>query len=147
MHTEARALGSIITYVSQSTRRSRVTVSLRIHFSLRHCCCFSEKPKRVDCRDHNPGAAGARELACRAPGAIIIGGGCEFVLAFFETHSGSFCSFTSSRLAKNLIGESWRTVDSSLLYSNLRGLSTTAQKYRPVSGAMALSRGHPCCYH
>ena len=30
----------------------------------------------------NPGAAGARKLAYRAPGAIIIGGGCEFVLAF-----------------------------------------------------------------
>ena len=34
-----------------------------------------------------PGAAGARKLAYRAPGAIILGGGCEFVLAFFETHS------------------------------------------------------------
>ena len=33
-----------------------------------------------------PGAAGARELAHRAPGAIIIGGGCEFVLEFLETY-------------------------------------------------------------
>ena len=33
-----------------------------------------------------PGAAGARELAHRAPGAIILGGGCEFVLEFLKTH-------------------------------------------------------------
>ena len=35
---------------------------------------------------NNPGAAGARELAHRAPGAIILGGGCEFVLEFLKTH-------------------------------------------------------------
>ena len=39
---------------------------------------------RVD--DSYPGAAGARELAHRAPGAIILGGGCEFVLEFLETY-------------------------------------------------------------
>ena len=52
-----------------------------------------------------PGAAGARELAHRAPGAIILGGGCEFVLAFFKPcfrQSGGLTSFTCSRLAKNL---------------------------------------------
>ena len=37
-------------------------------------------------REHYPGAAGARELAHRAPGAIILGGGCEFVLEFLKTH-------------------------------------------------------------
>ena len=39
---------------------------------------------------YHPGAAGARELAHRAPGAIIIGGGCEFVLEFFEKPSGDY---------------------------------------------------------
>ena len=38
--------------------------------------------KAVRHQRFNPGAAGARELAHRAPGAIILGGGCEFVLAF-----------------------------------------------------------------
>ena len=60
----------------------RVIVDFTAHPLLLHLCfAFTSSTHHP-----YPGAAGARELAHRAPGAIIIGGGCEFVLEFLETY-------------------------------------------------------------
>ena len=48
-----------------------------------------------------PGAAGARKLAYRAPGAIIIGGGCEFVLVGAACTVCVCCNFVNEILQLN----------------------------------------------